>query len=250
MESVSRSLALLWAAAALLGCVGSGELTTRVSGQIVGEDEKPIGPGLVLLERGPVHQGTYQFGAVIGVDGRFTLEIPSGGLFGIHLFHNDYQYLPAEFRMDTHQQIVITSPMVAWGDWMDRSGMPTWPNQPADPVLVRMPVDDNVKDNPTLRDITMTWTSPELLEISAVAEDPDNDLSRMILTHNTATGAGLALNPPGPPTPEGLYPNGKYTLKVFRDPRDRPGESVWYFVVSDNNCNNSPIYQRILPPLP
>ena len=234
----------------LAGCVGSGDVQTQVSGQMVGDDEKPIGPGLVLIERGKVHEGTYEVGGVIDADGRFTIDLPSGGTWGIHIFHDKYTYLPAEFELEEHQQIVLTSPMIAWGVWLDLTGLPTWPDQPTDPALIRMPWDDNTADNPTLSNLKMTWLSNTLLEVSIDANDPDNDLSRMILAVNTATGAGYALNPPGPPSDKGFYPNGTYTLKVYAEARDVPGESTWYFVVSDDLCNNSAILEATLPPQP
>lgn len=233
-----------------IGCVGSGEVPTQVSGRMVGDDEKPIGPGIVFIERGKVHEGTYEVGGLIDAEGRFTIELPSGGVWGIHIFHDDYSYLPAEFTMEAHQQIVLTSPMISWGVWLDLTGLPTWPDQPADPALIRMPWDDNADDNPTLSNLKMTWASGDLLDVSIDAQDPDNDLSRMILAYNHATGAGYAMNPPGPPNEKGYYPNGTYTLKVYRDERDVPGESQWFFIVSDDLCNNSPILKAVLPTTP
>ena len=88
------------------------------------------------------------------------------------------------------------------------------------------------------------------MEITAQVFDPNGDLSRMVLVHDTATGAGYALNPPSPPDAKGRYPNGKYSLKVFLDPRHALGKSLWYFVVSDNMCNNSPIIPVAMPPAP
>lgn len=237
-------------ALSMTACVGSGDVPTRISGRMVGEDERPIGPGLVLLERGHVHEGKYARGGRIDESGHFEIEIPDAGVWGIHIFHDDFSYLPAEFVIEPNQQLVLTSPMVAWGDWMDRTGLPTWPDQPADPALIRMPADEDPADNPTLRDLKMTWEDSELLTITVVAEDPDNDLSRMILGHNTATGEGFALNPPAAPDASGKFPNGTYTLQVYRDERDRPGESLWFFIVSDELCNNSPILEATLPPLP
>ena len=230
------------------GCVGSGAVSNQLSGHIVGESERPIGPGLVMIERGKVHEGAYELGTLIGPDGRFTTQLPSGGTWGIHLFHDVYQYLPMEITVDDHQQVVLTNMMVAWGVWLDLTGLPTWPDQPADATLIRMPWDDNVNDNPTLSNIEMKYASDSLMEITADVDDPDGDLSRMILAHDPATGAGYAMNPPAPPDDQGNYPSGTYSLKVFLDERHRPGESKWYFVVSDNLCNNTPIIEVTMPP--
>ncbi len=232
------------------GCVGSGDLETTVSGQIVGIDNQFLGPGLVLFERGLVHAGAYERGALIDDEGRFTIVLPEGGTWGIHLFRDEYQYLPMEVSLDDKRQIVLTSMMVSWGVWMDLSGRPTWPDQPADQTLIRMPWDDTKADNPELLDVQMAYVGPDLLEITAEVIDPDGDLSRMILAHDHATGAGYALNPPGPPDGHGDYPDGTYTLKVYLDDRHEPGVSVWSFVVSDNLCNDSDILELTLPEAP
>ncbi len=231
-------------------CAGSGDIPTRLSGQIVGTDSKPLGPGLVLLERGKVHEGTYQVGGLIDDEGRFDIELPSGGTWGIHIFHSDYQYLPAELTLEDHEQALMTSMMIAWGVWLDLTGLPSWPDQPTDSTLIRMPGDDTSADNPVLHDIRMSYPSPELLEIEVDVSDPDGDLARMILAYDPVTGAGYALNPPGPPNDRGDYPDGTYTLKVFLDEAHVPGSTVWHFVISDNLCNNTPVVQHTMPPLP
>ncbi len=238
---------LVAALCALAACVGNGELPATLSGQIVGSNDQPLGPGLVLVERGKVHAGTYEGGALIDAEGKFSVPLPRGGTWGIHLFHNDYSYLPIELTIDAHQQVALTNLMVAWGVWTDQTGQPTWPDQPDDTQLVRMPVDDTKTDNPVLSDIQMTYPNPAMLQISAKVFDPNGDLSRMVLVHDTATGAGYALNPPSAPDAKGRYPNGIYTLKLFLDPAHVPGKSVWYFVVSDNMCNNSPIIPVTMP---
>jgi len=231
-----------------VGCVGSGEVTASVSGQIVGGDERPLGPGLVLVERGPVHAGAYETGALIYENGKFNVQLSSGGTFGIHIFHDEYSYLPAEITIDDHQQVIMTSLMVAWGVWMDLTGLPTWPDQPTDATLIRMPWDDIKEDNPIFEDISIGYGAGDLIEITADVTDPQNDLSRMVLAYDEATGGGYAMNPPSAPDEQGNYPNGRYTLKAFIDERHEPGESKWYFVVSDNLCNNTPIVTLTLPP--
>lgn len=245
--SLRSSLIVITLIAVGTGCVGSGNIDASVSGQIVGDDERPLGPGLVLVEKGNVHEGAYQTGALIDENGRFNATLSDGGTWGLHLFHDDYTYLPLEITIEPNQQVVLTSLMVAWGDWMDITGEPTWPDQPSDSRLIRMPLDDNPDDNPVLGDVSLSYNG-ELLEITAEVNDPDNDLSRMILAYDPATGNGFALNPPSPPDAQGNYPNGTYSLSVFLEDVHVPGESTWYFVVSDNLCNNSPIRTITMPP--
>lgn len=235
--------------ALLASCVGSGELPATLSGQVVGDDGRPLGPGLVLVERGKVHAGAYEGGALIDKNGKFSVALPGGGTWGVHLFNDNYSYLPVEVTIDPNQQVVLTNMMVSWGVWMDQTGQPTWPNQPDDTRLVRMPTDDSKADNPQIFDIVMTYPKPGMFQITAQVSDPTGDLSRMVLAYDETTGGGYAMNPPSPPDAKGNYPAGKYTLTVFVDPRHVPGTSKWQLVVSDNMCNNTPIQHVVMPVL-
>lgn len=238
-----------------VGCVGSGDIGPAVSGQIVGADERPLGPGLVMFERGRVHEGKYELGGLIDDNGQFTVELSAAGIWGIHLFHSDYYYTPLEVTLQENQRVVLTSVFVVWGYWMEVTGQPSWPDQPADSTKIGLLLDDNALDNPIIHDIRFTYTGIELepghevMDIEMDVSDPDNDLSRMVLAYDPTSGAGYALNPPPPgPDENGNYPDGTYKLSVTLDDRHIPGESVWHFVVSDNVCNNSPILTLTMPP--
>ena len=246
-DGMSARWACVVALSLATGCVGSGEVETTISGEIVGLDDRPLGPGLAIFELGEVHEGRWNYGTIISETGRWTTpDLGEGGTFGIHLFHDEYSYLPAEVTIDEHQQVVMTSLQIAWGDWLDRTGEPTWPNQPDDATIVRMPGDDNAGDNPILHSVTMEYLDDELMRITAEVSDPDGDLSRMILGHDTASGGGFAFNPPTPPE-GGNFPDGTYTVTVSIDERHVPGETPFLFVVSDNLCNNSPILELTMP---
>jgi len=253
LEPVKSVGVAVAATIALTTCVGSGEVQTRMHGQIVGLDEKPIGPGLVLIERGHVHNGVYRFGALIDEDGRWSADLPEGGTWGIHLFRDDYQYLPMEITIENGEQVVLQNTNVQWGAWMDLTGQPAWPDQPADKRLTLLPFDDNDADNPELSNLSMRYQETSdgtLLKIGVDVFDPNGDLARMLLAHDPTTGGGYAFNPPSPPSADGKYPNGHYTLQFYLDERHVPGESPLYFVVSDNLCNDSDILIATIPPRP
>ena len=251
-----RSAPLLLVALAVLlgGCMGSGEIPTRISGQIVGSNEEGLGPGLVMIEWGPVHDGAYQLGGHIDESGRFSIDLPRGGTWGLHLFVDDYQYVPVEIEIMEHQQIVLTNPMVAWGVWMDLTGQHSWPTQPDDSTLTRMPEDETTEDNPVLESVTLAWEG-DLLHVAADVSDPDDDLSRMVLMWDETTGAGSALEKPGPPDDQNNYPQGIWETSFFADFDDDdgdddlhiPGESELHFVVSDNLCNDTQILKMPIP---
>ncbi len=250
---------------ALSGCPGSGEIGERVSGHIVGEDWEGLGPGIVMVERGPVHAGAYRQCTTIDESGRWTVDLWDGpGTYGLHIFTewNGYQYLPVEIEVEEDQQIILTNVMIAWGVWMDLSGENSWPTQPDDAQLTLMPPDDDQTDNPIMHSVGFEYLEADLVEISMDVSDPDGDLSRMQLACNPATGQGMALNEPAPPDNEGNYPDGTYASSSYLDldcePEgdeesgrcDVPGESVWYFIVSDNMCNDTDVRSMVLPAAP
>ncbi len=247
MTRICTALTLALLLLATTACVGDGDLQTRVSGQIVGEDGNALGPGLVLIERGEVHAGAYETGGLIDDKGRFTIDLNGGGTYGLHLFRSDYQYLPLQITVAEHQQVLLTSMMVSWGVWLELSGQPTWPDQPTDSTLIRMPFDDISVDNPVIEDISLTWSAHDMIAITVKVSDPDHDLSRMVLCYDPATSSGFALLPPKGPDNNGNYPDGSYTFEIFIDERHVPGESKLHFVVSDNMCNNPPLLTRTIP---
>lgn len=238
--------ALLGLLPLVCACVGTGDVPARISGQVVGTFEVAIGPGLVMVEAGQVHDGAYILGGHIDESGRFTIELPGEGTYGLHIFVDGYQYLPAEIEVQEHQQIVLTSPMIAWGVWMDLTGQHAWPTQPDDATLIGMPIDETEEDNPVLEDVSMAWEG-EILQITATVSDPDDDLSRMVLAWDEATGAGYGLRWPGSPDDDGNFPQGTWEFGVFEDEEHVPGESLMRFVVSDNLCNDSPILYVPIP---
>lgn len=250
--------ALLALLVLLLGCVGTGDLATRLSGQVVGTNEMAIGPGVVMIEIGNVHDGAYCCGGLIDESGRFSIELkPGANRYGIHLFVDGYQYLPAQIDVLEHQQIILTNPMIAWGVWMDLTGQHSWPTQPDDATLTRMPEDETKDDNPVLEDAQITWDG-DLLVLTAEVTDPDGDLSRMVLAWDETTGASYALTAPGPADDRNNYPNGTWTTDFFAkleldddDPPDtklhEPGVSQIQFVVSDNMCNDTDILYLTIP---
>ncbi len=247
MLSFVRCLTFLFACCALLaGCVGSGEVPTRISGQIVGDREQGLGPGLIMIEAGHVHDGAYILGGHIDDSGRFSVELPGAGIYGLHLFVDGYQYLPAEIEIAEHQQIVLTSPMISWGVWMDLTGQHSWPTQPDDATLTRMPEDESDADNPVLEGVSMAWEG-DILRITADVSDPDGDLSRMVLMWDETTDAGYALVPPGAPDNRNNYPQGTWEATIYGDEAHVPGESMMRFVVSDNLCNDTDILYLPIP---
>jgi hypothetical protein len=135
--------ALLIGLTALPACVGSGDVPASVSGQIVGDDERPIGPGLIMVEKGMVHQGAYRTGGIIDEDGRFTVEL-SAVAPGVCISTHEPTLYPGRITIETSRS---PAQHQMAGAPAGPHRQPTWPMAGRRP-LIRMPFDDNLADNP------------------------------------------------------------------------------------------------------
>jgi hypothetical protein len=230
-SSVALALALTAAACVDLG----GAPRTAISGRVT------IGPGLVFLEKGHVQQGVFQRFGLIDEHGRFEVDVPSGGPWGVHLYFDDYFYLPLE--VDVREDFVtpIQQPDIDWG--IVRNG-PTWGAsgmQPDDANVLAPIPDDDLGDNPTLDGARVERVSEGRFQATVDIQDPNQNLSKQALLGNVETGEGIQLNPPAPPQDDN-FPNGIYSATLF-PPDDAGTEGAWWFVAADHGCSNSPILE-------
>jgi len=229
---LSVSLALLL----LPGCFDRGDLLVNgVEGQL------SVGPGVVFIERGNLHEGTFERAGVIGADGTFSVRLEGTGTHGFHAYVENFLYLPIEVEVEDGVLTTITQTDVNWDFLCDRGGNCEWVEQTT-VIEVLTPGDDtDLANNPIIRNPSVTRRGEGTFEVSVEVEDPDADLSVQILVHHLATGTGLVLNPPGPVV-DGNYPNGLYTRTIFlAEGADDSGP--WQFVAADHGCSNSTIMQ-------
>ena len=250
------------AAAALLasGCLDfGGEPHPGISGRVLLEPGL-VGPGLVFYEQGHVHEGEFKFFSMMDDDGHFEIDLPrgSGGPWGVHLYFDDYFYLPLEVEVAEDFVTPIDQPDIAWGTM--RAGT-TWGSsgrQPDDGNLLAMIPDDALADNPTLDNPVVQRVGPGVFQASVDIADPDavdwdncwddQGRSRMIclsnqeLLGNAATGIGIQLNSNNPDQSpaDKNYPNGNYSATLYVDDDVGLGTD-WWFVAADNGCSNSPV---------
>jgi hypothetical protein len=221
----------------LHGCVDVGnEPRTRITGDLtVG------GPGIVLFERGHVQLGTFERGAVIDANGHFEVDVPVGGPWGVHVYLDNYFYMPLEVQVAEGLDNPVEQPDIRWE--IIRQG-PAWGESGAQPLDMRSiaPIaDTDLGDNPVVTDATVTEVAPGVWQLSMNAQDPNGDLSRQLLAMHAGTAIGLQLNAPAPPV-EDNFPNGIYTATVYL-PEDADPSAPWYFVAADHGCSNSPVIE-------
>ena len=189
---------------------------TVITGTVRNEAGKPL-PGLALLEKGEIHNNIWDRGALVGADGRFRIELPTGGQYGLHVYSSGYIYSPEAVKVETGKTLevkVLLDP---------------------EPTRANTPVIKKVGFFPwEARQGKVTFAKVEV-------EDPNGDLGPQVLAFNAATKRAYAMDPPKRITDlKANFPNGVYQLEV--DTSKGPIKSRdWYFVVADHQCNTTDI---------
>ena len=189
---------------------------TILAGTVKNEAGKPL-PGLALLEKGEIHNNVWDRGTLVGADGRFRIELPTGGQYGLHVYSSGYIYSPEAVKVETGKTLEVKvvldpEPMRANTPMIKKAGFFPWEARQGKVTFVKVDV-----------------------------EDPNGDLGPQVLALNAATGRAYAMNPPKRITDlKANFPNGVYQLEVDTskgpiNPRD------WHFVVADHQCNTTDI---------
>ena len=79
---------------------------TVIMGTVKNEAGKPL-PGLALLEKGEIHNNKWERGALVGADGRFRIELPEGGQYGLHVYSSGYIYSPEAVKVETGKTLEV-----------------------------------------------------------------------------------------------------------------------------------------------
>ncbi|HEV8309480.1 MAG TPA: carboxypeptidase-like regulatory domain-containing protein, partial [Methylomirabilota bacterium] len=156
-------------------------------------------------------------GALVGQDGRFRIELASGGQYGLHVYSSGYVYSPNAVKVDTGKTLEVNVVLVAE------------PTRANDPVIKKAGV--------------FPWDAKQgkVSFVKAEVTDPNNDLGPQVLAFNAATGRAYAMDPPRRMRDlKANFPNGVYQLEVDTsaaplNPKD------WHFVVADHQCNTTDI---------
>jgi len=189
---------------------------TVIMGTVKNEAGKPL-PGLALLEKGEIHNNVWDRGTLVGADGRFRIELPTGGQYGLHVYSSGYIYSPQAVRVETGTTLEVSITLVP---------EPTRANDPVIKKVGFFPWE--------ARQGRVTFVK---LEVS----DPNDDLGPQVMAFNAASGRVFAMDPPRKVRnlkanfPQGVYQVEADTSKASINPRD------WHFVVADHQCNTTDI---------
>ncbi len=218
------SLVIL-ACGGILASAHSATAQTVIAGTVKSKDGKPL-PGLALLEKGEIHNNVWDRGALVDAQGRFRIEVASGGQYGLHVYSNGYFYNPEAIKVETGKTLEVSVTLVS------------------EPTRANDPVIKKVGFSPwEARQGKVTYVKMDVA-------DPNGILGPQVLAFNAAAGRTYAMDPPRWVwSLKSNYPNGIYQLEVDTsrapiNPRD------WHFVVADHQCNTSDILSYPHEPKP
>ncbi len=200
----------------VLGFTAVGETGTVISGTVKSKTGQPL-PGLALLEKGEIHNNVWDRGGLVGASGRFTIELPEGGRYGLHVYASGYIYSPQAVRVETDKTLEISVTLVPE------------PTRANDPVIKRAGF--------------FPWEARQgrITFVKLDIADPNDDLGPQVMAFDAATGRVYAMDPPRSVRDlKANFPQGVYQLEVDTsrapvNPRD------WHFVVADHQCNTTDI---------
>jgi hypothetical protein len=189
---------------------------TVITGPVKSKAGQPLS-GLALLEKGEIHNNVWDRGALVDANGRFRIEVATGGQYGLHVYSSGYIYAPQAIRVETDKTLEVTvvlvpEPTRANDPVIKRAGFFPWEQRQGKVTFVKL-------------DVT----------------DPNDDLGPQVLAFNAASGRAYALNPPRRMRDlKANFPQGVYQLEL-----DTAGAAVnprdWHFVVADHQCNTTDV---------
>jgi hypothetical protein len=193
-----------------------GESRTAVTGTVKSKAGQPL-PGLALLEKGEIHNNVWDRGVLVDANGRFTIELPEGGQYGLHIYASGYIYSPQAVRVEVGKTLEVSVTLVPE------------PTRANDPVIKRAGF--------------FPWEARQgkITFVKLDVSDPNDDLGPQVMAFNAAAGRVYAMAPPRKVRnlkanfPQGVYQVEVDTSQVPINPRD------WHFVVADHQCNTTDI---------
>ena len=222
---IRTPLVLLLGAVALGLAVEAGAQPAVISGTVKSKAGQPL-PGLALLEKGEIHGNVWDRGALVDAQGRFRIEVTSGGRYGLHVYASGYLYAPNAIQVTAGQTLEVNVVLVP---------EPTRANDPVIKKAGFFPWEE--------RQGTVSFVK---LEVT----DPNGDLGPQVLAFNAATGRAYAMDPPRQMRDlKANFPSGVYQLQLDT-PTGPLNPREWHFVVADHQCNTTDILRFPHEPQP
>jgi hypothetical protein len=213
IQTVLSISLVFWLAA--LALPRSADAATVIVGTVRSQSGQPLA-GLVLLEKGEIHNNRWDRGTLADIAGRFRIELAEGGQYGLHVYSNGYIYKPNAVRVETGKTLEVEVALVP------------------EPTRVNDPIIKSIEFGPS-------ETSKGKVIVKMDVSDPNGVLGPQVLAFNAATGRAFAMAPPRWVwSLKSNYPDGVYHLEVDiskspLEPRD------WHFVVANHKCNTTDI---------
>src|SRR5712691_13559652 len=94
-----------------LALAAAGEARTAITGTVKSKAGQPL-QGLALLEKGEIHNNVWDRGTLVDANGRFMIELPEGGQYGLHVYASGYIYSPQAVRVEMGKTLEVTVALV------------------------------------------------------------------------------------------------------------------------------------------
>jgi mono/diheme cytochrome c family protein len=216
MAMVGFSLILLTTASLTLAA------ETRINGLVTSGTGGPL-QGVVAIEVGRLYSKQYRYGGSLDAAGNFSVVVPEGGDYAVHIYATGYIYHPIGLSIEDGRTNSFSFTV------------------PPNPAVAEAPVITNLR-------FETSSDNQDLVVIRLDVNDPNDNLSHQVLAINTVTQSSFIFKPPKfvfPWTKD--YPNGVYTLDY--NPQGRPFEPrEWLFVAADNRCYSSAVLTHPFTP--
>jgi hypothetical protein len=194
----------------------AAEARAVITGSVKSKAGQPLA-GLVLVEKGEIHNNVWHGGALVDASGRFRIELEAGGQYGVHVYASGYIYAPQAVRVERDKTLelsvtLVPEPTRANDPTIKQAGFFPWEARQGKVTFVKLDVGD-----------------------------PNDDLGPQVMAFNAATGQAYAMQPPRRVRdlkanfPQGVYQIEVDTSRTPANPRD------WHFVVADHQCNTTDI---------
>lgn len=208
-----------------VGLPAEADAETVILGTVKSKAGQPL-PGLALLEKGEIHNNVWDRGARVDANGRFRIDLPEGGRFGLHIYSSGYFYSPQAIRVANGKTLEVNVVLVPE------------PTRANDPVIKRVGFFPGEG-----RQGAVTFVK---LEVT----DPNGDLGPQVLAFDERSGRAYVMEPPQKVRNlKANFPSGVYQLQV--DTSAGPiNPRGWHFVVADHQCNTTDILSFPHEPAP
>ena len=142
-----------------------------IAGTVRSKAGKPL-PGLVLLEKGEIHNNVWDRGTLVNAQGTFRIEVASAGPYGLHVYSSGYIYAPQAVKVETGktlglQIVLVPEPTRANTPAIRKVGFFPWEARQGKVTFVKADVVDPNQDlGPQVLALTprraapMPWSRP------------------------------------------------------------------------------------------